>query len=314
LAPQENGPQESAPQVGGSKPTDAVAASSPTAEQSDAPWVPQESGPQEGALQVVGSKPTDAVAASSPAATKPIEQGDAPWMPQESGPQEGALQVVGSKPTAASSPAPATFRVAAAGADSARPDAGAEAFDDGGRIAERSTPTTQAGIVGTLSFTPVQMFLLLVFGLASVVFLVSLAIISQRDAVSIDFQLGDERPDAQAKRGWQDDGARSSQMFVDGQRGRGIDAPPWRMRPSATRPQDGNATSTEPPRSSLEDVKAALEDFKAALIYEIVPRGFAGGRSHLCPDPASRPPALESRKRRTAEPSESERVPGKAYC
>jgi hypothetical protein len=271
--PQESGPQEGALQVDGSKPTDAVAAPSPAAakpiEQGDAPWIPQESGPQEGALQVVGSKPTDAVAASSPAAAKPIEQGDAPWIPQESGPQEGALQVVGSKPTAASSPAPATFRVAAAGADSAPPDAGAEAFDDGGRIAERSTPTTQAGILGTLSFTPVQMFLLLVFGLASVVFLVSLVIISQRDAVSIDFQLGGERPDAQATRGWQDDGARSSQMFVDGQRGQdGIDAPPWRMRPSATRPQDGNATPTEPPRSSLEDVKAALEDFKAALIYE----------------------------------------------
>jgi hypothetical protein len=113
------------------------------------------------------------------------------------------------------------------------------------------------------------MFLLLVFGLASVVFLVSLVIISQRDAVSIDVQLGDKRPDAQAKRGWQDDDARSLQMFVDGQHGQdGIGAPPWRTRPSATRPQDGNATSTQPPRSSLEDVKAALENFKAALIYE----------------------------------------------
>jgi len=138
-------------------------------------------------------------------AEEPIQRSDPPLAPQENGPQESALQVGGSKPTAASSPAPATFRVATAGADSARLDAGAEALDDGGRIAERSTPTTQAGIVGTLSFAPVQMFLLLVFGLASVVFLVSLVIISQRDAASIDFQLGDERPDAQAKRGWQDD-------------------------------------------------------------------------------------------------------------
>jgi hypothetical protein len=110
-------------------------------QRSDPPLAPQENAPQEGALQVDGSKPTDAVAAPSPAAAKPIEQGNAPWIPQESGPQEGALQVDGSKPTAASSPAPATFRVAAAGADSTPPDAGAEALDDGGRIAERSTPT-----------------------------------------------------------------------------------------------------------------------------------------------------------------------------
>jgi hypothetical protein len=48
----------------------------------------------------------------------------------------------------------------------------------------------------------------------------------------------------------------------------GIDAPPWRVRPSATRPRNGDASSTEPPRSSVQDVNAALEDLKAALIYE----------------------------------------------
>jgi hypothetical protein len=63
--------------------------------------------------------------------------------------------------------------------------------------------------------------------------------------------------------------ARSSQMFVDNGRGQDrVDSPPWRVRPSAMRPQNGDATSTEPRRSSVEDVKAALEDFKVALIYE----------------------------------------------
>jgi hypothetical protein len=63
--------------------------------------------------------------------------------------------------------------------------------------------------------------------------------------------------------------ARSSQMFVDNGRGQDrVESPPWRVRPSAMRPQNGDATSTEPRRSSVEDVKAALQDFKVALIYE----------------------------------------------
>ena len=122
-APQENGPQGSALQVDGSKPTDAVAASSRAAakpiQQSDAPWAPRENGPQGSALGD-GTKPTDAIAASSPAAATPTQQSDAPWAPQESGPQGSAPQFDRSKPTdavAASSPAPATFRVAAADAE-----------------------------------------------------------------------------------------------------------------------------------------------------------------------------------------------------
>jgi len=266
--PQENVPQGNALQVDASKPTDAVAASSPAAakpiEQGDALSVPQENIPQESALQVDGSKPTDAVAASSPAAAKPIEQGDAPSISQQND---------GSKPTdagVASSPATPTFRVAAAGADSARPDADAEAFGDGRRIAERSTPTTKADIVRGLSFKPVQIFLLLVFGVAIIVFLVSLVILMHH-RVPVEFQVDHDRPEARAQHGLQDDraDARSSQMFVDNGRGQDrVDSPPWRVRPSAMRPQNGDATSTEPRRSSVEDVKAALEDFKVALIYE----------------------------------------------
>ena len=199
-----------------------------------------------------------------PRPQKPIEQSDAPSIPQQNDKSEQTDAVV------ASSPATITFRVA--GADSARPDADAEAFDDGRRIAERSNPTTKADIVRGLSFKPVQIFLLLVFGVAIVVFLISLVIIiHHRVTALINFQLDHERPEAQAKHGWQDDraDARSSQMFVDNRRGQdGIDSPPWWMQPSVKRPQNGDATSTEPPRSSLEDVKAAPEHFKAALIYE----------------------------------------------
>ena len=307
--PQENVPQGNALQVDASKPTDAVAASSPAAakpiEQGDAPSVPQENVPQGNALQVDASKPTDAVAVSSPAAAKPIEQGDPPSVSQENIPQESALQVDRSKPTdavaasspaaakpieqgdapsisqqndgskptdagVASSPATPTFRVAALGADSTPPDADAEAFGDGRRIAERSTPTTKADIVRGLSFKPVQIFLLLVFGVAIIVFLVSLVILMHH-RVPVEFQVDHDRPEARAHHGLQDDraDARSSQMFVDNGRGQDrVNSPPWRVRPSAMRPQNGDATSTEPRRSSVEDVKAALEDFKVALIYE----------------------------------------------
>jgi hypothetical protein len=254
------------------------------AEQSDAPSIPQQNDPQGSTLQVDGFKPTDTTATSSPAAATPIEQSDAPSIPQQND---------GSKPTdagVASSPATPTFGVAAAGADSAPSAVDAGAFGDGRRIGERSTPTTQAGIVGTLSFTPVQIFLLLVFGLASVVFLISLVILMHhRVTALVEFRLDHDPPEARAQHRWQGDraDARSSQMFVDNERGQDeIDAPPWRVRPSATRPQNGNTSSPEPSRSSVEDVKAALEDLKVALIYEDRTQRFRQGpESPMAPGP-----------------------------
>ena len=273
-----------------SKPTDAVAASSSAAakpiEQSDAPSVAQaieQSDAPSVTQQLQGStlsKPTDAVAASSSAAAKPIEQSDAPSVAQaieQSDAPSVTQQLQGStlsNPTdavAASSPATATLRVA--DANSAPPDADPEAFDDGGR---------KADIVRGLSFKPVQMFLFLVLGVSIVVFLVSLVIIlHQRVTALMDLQLDRDWPKAQA--GLQDDGARSSQMFVDDQRSQeGIDDPPWRARPSAARPQSGEATSTEvPPRSSLEEVKAALENFRADYVDRT--QRFRGRDSPMAP-------------------------------
>jgi hypothetical protein len=259
-------PQGSAPQVDGTKPTEAVAAPSPAAakpKQSEADWAPQQ--PQGSAPQVDGTKPTDAVAAPSPPAAKPIEQSDAPSVTQQ---LQGSTLSRSTDAIVPSSPATATLRVA--DANSAPPDADPEAFDDGGRITERSKPTVTADIVRGLSFKPVQMFLFLVLGVAIVVFLISLVIIlHHRVTALVDHQLDHDRPEARAQHGLQDDGARSSQRFVDDQRGQeGIDALPWPIRPSATRPQIGEATSTEPPpRSSSGEVKAALEDFRAELIY-----------------------------------------------
>jgi hypothetical protein len=246
--------QGSTAQVDGS--TDAVAASPPAAakpiEQSDAASVKQQ--PQESTL----SKPTDAVAASTSVAAKP-EQSDAASVTQQ--PQESTL----SKPTdavAASPPAVATLRVA--DANSSPPHADPEALYGGGRITERSY------IARGLSFKPVQMFLLLVLGVAIVVFLISLVIILHHRVTAFsDLQLGHDRPEPQAQHGLPDDSARRSQMFVGDQRNQvRIDALPGRTRPSATRPQSRVAISTEPPpKSSLDEVKVALEDFRAELIY-----------------------------------------------
>jgi hypothetical protein len=107
------------------------------------------------------------------------------------------------------------------------------------------------------------MFLLLVLGVAIVVFLISLVIIlHHRVTALIDLH---DRPEAQAQHGLPNDGARRSQIFVDDQRNQvGIDALRGRTRSSATRPQSGAAISTEP---SVEEVKVALEDFRAELIY-----------------------------------------------
>ena len=117
-----------------------------------------------------------------------------------------------------------------------------------------------------------QIFLLLVLGVAIVVFLISLVILMHhRVTAFIEFQLGHDRPQARAQHGWQDDraDARSSQMFVDNGRGQdGIDAPPPVGATFCNATPNGEASSTEPPRSSVEDVNAALEDLKSALIYE----------------------------------------------
>jgi hypothetical protein len=73
------------------QPTSSVSAKS--IQRGDPTWVQQENVPQGNALQVDGSKPTDAVATSSPAAAKPIEQSDAPSIPQLNDSQGRTLQV-----------------------------------------------------------------------------------------------------------------------------------------------------------------------------------------------------------------------------
>jgi hypothetical protein len=251
-----------------SKPTDAVAASASAAakliEQSDAASVTRQ--PQESTL----SEPADAVAEPQPPT---IEQSDAAWVTQPK--QQGSGLSNPTEAVAASPAAIATLRVA--DANSSPPHADPEALDGGGRITERNKPT--ADIVRGLSSKPVQMFLLLVLGAAIVVFLISLVIILHHRVTA----LTDLRPKAQAQHGLQDDGARRSQMFVDDKHNQvGMNAL-RRIRPTATRPQNRAAISTEPPpKSSLEEVEVALEDFRAKLVYvewDAIQNGSRQGRS-----------------------------------
>jgi hypothetical protein len=91
---------------------------------------------------------------------------------------------------------------AVADAHAVRPDA--QNSDGGGLIAERSKSTIVA--LANALMTPLQMFFLIVFGVASAVFLISLWIIHRRDTVLVEYQVEHEQPDGlsvhEDKMGW----------------------------------------------------------------------------------------------------------------
>ena len=121
-------------------------------------------------------------------------------------------------------PIAATVVGAVADADAVQPDPDATNSDGGGLIAER-IKSTQMALPNALK-TPLQMFFLLVFGVASAVFLIFLWIMHRRDTVLVEYPIDYEQPDG---------------------------PPPWRRQSAAMRPQNG--TTTEPPRPNLGDFK-----------------------------------------------------------
>jgi hypothetical protein len=145
-------------------------------------------------------------------------------------------------------PAAATVVGTVADADAVQPDPDAPNSDGGGLIA------TIVALANAL-MTPLQMFFLIVFGVASAVFLISLWIIHRRDTVLVDYQVDHEQPDALSVHEWR--------------RQDGMDnPPPWRRQSSATRSQNG--TATEPPRPNLGDFR-----LRAARRAPIVHAGHA---------------------------------------
>jgi hypothetical protein len=125
---------------------------------------------------------------------------------------------------------------AVADADTVQPDPDAPNSDGGGLIAERVKSKLMA-LANALK-TPLQTLFLLVFGVASAVFLISLWIIYRRDTVLVDHQVDYEQPDALSTHEWR------GQNEID-------NPPPWRRKSAATRPRNGAAT--EPPRPNLAD-------------------------------------------------------------
>ena len=121
-------------------------------------------------------------------------------------------------------PTAATVVGAGADTDAVQPDPDAPNSDGGGLIAER-IKSTQMALPNALK-TPLQMFFLLVFGVASAVFLIFLWIMHRRDTVLIEYPIDYEQPDG---------------------------PPPWRRQSAAMRPQNG--ATTEPPRPNLGDFK-----------------------------------------------------------
>ena len=136
-------------------------------------------------------------------------------------------------------PIAATVVGAVADADAVQPDPNAPNSDGGGLIAER-IKSTQMASPNALK-TPLQMFFLLVFGVASGVFLIFLWIMHRRDTVLVEYPIDYEQPDG---------------------------PPPWRRQSAAMRPQNG--ATTEPPRPNLGDFK-----LRAARHEPIVHAGHA---------------------------------------
>jgi hypothetical protein len=243
LARQGNSPPGSTLPLDESKTNNAAAVSSPAAErpiqESDATSIPEE------ALQIDRTATSDtpslpeAGAVLSPA----NQQGDPSWISQEEGQQENSRANGSKQPYAspASSPAPATFRVAAAGADSTPDIALAGALDKDGHLAERSSRPNS--IAGALSSKRAQIFLLFIFGLAIFVFVISLAVIRRPAPTSVDFQ---------SAHGWREENAQISHILVDDVRGQS------KIQAEAERPKRSVINSTAPRRLYLEDCKAAL--------------------------------------------------------
>ena len=121
-------------------------------------------------------------------------------------------------------PTAATVVAAVADADGVQPDPDAPNSDGGGLVAERIKSTLMA-LANALK-TPLQMFFLLLFGVASAVFLIFLWIMHRRDNVLLEYPIDYERPDG---------------------------PPPWRRQSAAMRPQNG--ATTEPLRPNLGDFK-----------------------------------------------------------
>jgi hypothetical protein len=114
-------------------------------------------------------------------------------------------------------PTAATVVAAVADADGVQPDPDAPNSDGGGLVAERIKSTLMA-LANALK-TPLQMFFLLLFGVASAVFLIFLWIMHRRDNVLLEYPIDYEQPDG---------------------------PPPWRRQSAAMRPQNG--ATTEPLR------------------------------------------------------------------
>jgi hypothetical protein len=215
-----------------------------TIKRSDAPSISQEFPLQGSTPQMDRSQPADVSAApgtTPEAATLGVAVADADAVrPDADNTKPAAATAMGGaadadvvRPDAGDTKlAAATAMGAVADADAVRPDA--QNSDGGGLIAERSKSTIVA--LANALMTPLQMFFLIVFGVASAVFLISLWIIHRR---------GDhEQPDGLSVHEWR------------GQNGMD-NPPPWRRQSSARRPQSGAVTERLSP-SFLGDFRPAL--------------------------------------------------------
>ncbi len=216
----------STPQVDRSQPADVIAA----------PGTTPEAATVVGAMAAADAVRPD-VDDTKPAAATVDADDTRPAVATVAGPMADAQAV---RPDADDTkPAAATVAGAMADAQAVQPDPDAPNSDGGGFITERSKSTIMA--LANALMTPLQMFFLIVFGVASAVFLISLWIIHRRDTVLVDYQVDHEQPDALSNHEWR------GQNGID-------NPPPWRRqssaRPAATEPQRGNLGDFRPRAAS----------------------------------------------------------------
>jgi len=146
--------------------------------------------------------------------------------------------------------------VPTAAADSVRPKMDAQTFDDAENAAERREPSADAGMMGSLTMSPVEMFVILALGLAVAGILCRAALniaAARRERVIVDDRESDWTDD-EGELEWDDDQQRRG--LVDLRERDWIDSfPTERIESSVARPRNATTASLSP---SVGDLQAAL--------------------------------------------------------
>ena len=221
---------------------------------------------------------TDAVtgAAADDGVERPAARGgsDASSMPQAPAPQENTSQAAWPVPTASAAESDATPDVAPLRPKQPLSDAGTNSIraevDDAVSSAQRRAPSSNAGMLGALATTPVELLVIFAIVLAMAGILVravmNVAAARRERAISDHSEPGwpdDQREYEESDAQYQDN-QRWHELVDQHERDRIDDFPTERIQSSTARHREPAPASTEPLSPSLDDLQAALRVVKRA--------------------------------------------------